>query len=391
MSRAFWAELEARKPQAHMALGLARIRQALDGLGAPDRDVNVLLVAGTNGKGSTVRFAEHLLTRQGKRVGAFTSPHIWHPTERIRLAGVEIDEPTLINYLQPLAEGFDELTYFELFAVAAIQYFRDRAVDAAVLEVGLGGRLDATNACRRVVAAAIASIDLDHTHILGESIAEIAAEKAAIARSGVGLWHNPLAPEAARVVRAHAAEVGAPCHEVAAGAPPAGYTGPHALWQNCRLAAELAGAATGRPAEPTADDLAERPFGRWTVVDPETPKVIDGAHNAQAVAAVAPAIPRSFPTPPRLWLAVGRTKDAAAIVQGLLDRVGGITLIDHGDPARWHTPAELRALIPDDRSVEAVAADRAARAFADSAEPSLWLGSLRGLELFPAATAGAPR
>jgi len=183
-------------------LGLERIAEVLDRLGRPqDRLPPVFHVAGTNGKGSTVAFLRAALEASGHKVHAFTSPHLVRFNERIRVAGRLIDDEELAALLEEVisaGEGI-EPSFFEVAAAAAILAFSRTPADACILEVGLGGRLDATNVIDRPAVCGIASLGLDHQTFLGTTISEIAGEKAAIAKPGVPLVSlaQPLEAEAA--------------------------------------------------------------------------------------------------------------------------------------------------------------------------------------------------
>ena len=179
----------ALHPQ-HMDLSLHRIERLLARLGSPhERLPPVFHVAGTNGKGSTVAFIRACLEASGRRVHAYTSPHLVRFNERIRLAGQLIDDTTLIALLRDvlsLNRG-EAITFFELTTAAAFLAFAREPADAVVLEVGLGGRLDATNVVKRPAVTGITHLGLDHQQWLGNSILDIAGEKAGIARPGVPL------------------------------------------------------------------------------------------------------------------------------------------------------------------------------------------------------------
>jgi len=182
-------EALALHPQ-RMDLSLGRIERLLARLGDPhERLPPVLHVAGTNGKGSTVAFIRACLEASGRRVHAYTSPHLVRFNERIRLAGQLVDDATLIALLRDLLSinGGEPITFFELTTAAAFLAFSREPADAVVLEVGLGGRLDATNVVRRPAVCGIAQLGLDHQQWLGNSILDIAGEKAGIAKRGVPL------------------------------------------------------------------------------------------------------------------------------------------------------------------------------------------------------------
>jgi dihydrofolate synthase/folylpolyglutamate synthase len=171
-------------------LGLERIAEVLDRLGRPqDRLPPVFHVAGTNGKGSTVAFLRAALEASGHKVHAFTSPHLVRFNERIRVAGRLIDDEPLAALLEEVisaGEGI-EPSFFEVAAAVALLAFARTPADACILEVGLGGRLDATNVIERPLVTGIANLGLDHQQFLGSELLGIAGEKAAIAKTGVPL------------------------------------------------------------------------------------------------------------------------------------------------------------------------------------------------------------
>lgn len=180
-----WLDHQQRQHPQTIELGLARVREVAQRLGLLAPGCPVITVAGTNGKGSTAHTCAALLTAMGRRTGLFTSPHLLRYTERIRIDGAQIDEPTLLAAFAAIEarRGATPLTFFEYNTLAALWCFRARATTAIVLEVGLGGRLDASNIIDADVAV-ICSIGLDHTDWLGSTLAAIGAEKAGILRAG---------------------------------------------------------------------------------------------------------------------------------------------------------------------------------------------------------------
>ena len=185
----------------------------LDRLGRPqDRLPPVFHIAGTNGKGSTVAFLRAALEAAGLKVHAFTSPHLVRFNERIRVAGQLIDDEPLAALLTEVLDASDaiEPSFFEVATAAALLAFARTPADACILEVGLGGRLDSTNVVDRPLVTGIASLALDHQQFLGSTLAEIAAEKAGIAKCGVPLVSLAQPAEAESAIAAVAAKVGAP-------------------------------------------------------------------------------------------------------------------------------------------------------------------------------------
>ena len=194
-------------------LGLDRITRLLDRLGRPqDALPPVFHVAGTNGKGSTCAFLRAALEASGHRVHAFTSPHLVRFNERIRIAGKLIDDEALAARLTEVLDASADIepSFFEVTTAAAFLAFARTPADAAVIEVGLGGRLDATNVIERPIATGIAALGIDHQQFLGHSLVEIAAEKAGIAKSGVPLVLLAQTAEAEAAIEAVADTVGSP-------------------------------------------------------------------------------------------------------------------------------------------------------------------------------------
>ena len=191
-----------------MKLGLQNIRHILDRLGCPEERFFTVHVAGTNGKGSVVAMVESVLRKAGLKTGLFTSPHISSFRERFRTSGemIECDEVVrIVEMLMPIVEEMKSVadlehpTFYELATAIAAQYFSERGVEVAVIETGLGGRLDATNALPAKVSV-ITSIGLEHQEYLGDTIEEIAAEKAGIIKEGCSVVLSSQAPEAMRVL-----------------------------------------------------------------------------------------------------------------------------------------------------------------------------------------------
>ncbi len=194
-------------------LTLDRMHRLLAALGHPERRVPpVIHVAGTNGKGSTQAMIRAGLEAGGDRVHAYTSPHLARFHERIRLAGELISEPALTALLDEcmLANGGETITFFEITTAAAFLAFARTPADWTLLEVGLGGRLDATNVVDRPALTILTPISIDHQQYLGETLAEIAGEKAGIVKRGVPVVVGPQPPEAMAVIEARASRLGAP-------------------------------------------------------------------------------------------------------------------------------------------------------------------------------------
>lgn len=177
-------KLLTSKDKFHIDLGLGRVAKILDSFGNPQDKLKVIHVAGTNGKGSTCAMLNSILCAAGYKTGLFTSPHLVKYTERIKVNSEEITDEHFHSLLFEINEKASaigvNLTEFEILTVAAFLYFYRQAVDFAIMEVGLGGRLDATNVVKSPLLCVITSISMDHTDRLGNTIAKIAAEKAGI-------------------------------------------------------------------------------------------------------------------------------------------------------------------------------------------------------------------
>lgn len=195
-------------------LGLERIQQLLADLGNPHHQVPIIHVAGTNGKGSVCAYLSAVLIQAGYRVGRYTSPHLVDWCERICLNEEPISPVDLQQLLWQVQAAIppDESspTQFEVITAAAWLYFAQQQVDIAVVEVGLGGRLDATNVCDRPLVSIITSISREHWQILGSTLADIAREKAGILKPGCPAAIGPLPPEARAVIRQRIAELDCP-------------------------------------------------------------------------------------------------------------------------------------------------------------------------------------
>ena len=209
------ARLTALHPKL-IDLKLDRVLRLLERLGNPERRLPpVIHVAGTNGKGSTVAFMRAMLEAAGRRVHAYTSPHLVRFNERIVVAGEMLPDGELLALLEECERANEgrPITFFEITTAAAFLAFSRAPADVLLLEVGLGGRLDTTNVVERPAVTAITPVARDHTQFLGETLAEIAGEKAGIVKPGVPLVLAPQEEEAKAVILAKAAEAGAPVHD----------------------------------------------------------------------------------------------------------------------------------------------------------------------------------
>ncbi|OCR00573.1 bifunctional folylpolyglutamate synthase/dihydrofolate synthase [Oscillatoriales cyanobacterium USR001] len=192
-------------------LGLNRIQKLLDKLGNPHQKVPIIHVAGTNGKGSVCAYLSSILTAAGYQVGRYTSPHLIDWNERICINQKPITSEELEDYLLQVVNAIDNNaespTQFEVFTAAAWLYFADKKVDIAVIEVGLGGRLDATNVCENPLVSIITSISREHWQVLGPTVADIAGEKVGILKQNCPAIIGQLPLEAKAVVEKRIAQL----------------------------------------------------------------------------------------------------------------------------------------------------------------------------------------
>ena len=201
---------------------LERTKTFLKRLGNPAADRKIVHVAGTNGKGSVCAYLQAILMAEGKRTGFFTSPHLVSVNERIRVDNIQIDNETFLKVFrkvlkivrQMVEDGIEHPSYFEFLFGMGMTAFAETDVEYIILETGLGGRLDATNAIDNPALAIITSISLDHTAILGDTIEKIAGEKAGIIKPGVPVFFDGSSKKAAEVIKAKASELGVSCREV---------------------------------------------------------------------------------------------------------------------------------------------------------------------------------
>jgi len=193
-------------------LGLDNVRRLLASLGDPQRGLRFIHVAGTNGKGSVCAMIDSICRTAGMKTGLYTSPHLIRFNERIQINGLPIDDAAVVRGVQRIRALVDEEwhpTFFEITTALAFDYFRSETVDLVVLETGLGGRLDATNVVHPLVSV-LTSIDMDHQKWLGDTLSEIATEKAGIIKPGVPVVSGPQFTEVKNVLERIAAEHSAP-------------------------------------------------------------------------------------------------------------------------------------------------------------------------------------
>jgi dihydrofolate synthase/folylpolyglutamate synthase len=306
-------------------LGLDRIRTLLAALGDPQRAFRVVHVAGTNGKGSTCAMIEAGLRAAGVRTGLFTSPHLIEPTERIQVAGAEVSTEQFrqaFEVVHGTAEKCDldcHPTYFETVTAMAFWLFRELRVDTAVIEVGLGGRLDATNVVEPALTV-ITPVDFDHEVYLGHTLEAIAGEKAGILKRGVPAVFARQRPEAEAVLSARAKELDVPVIRAeqfcvkdleldSRGSSFSGLVCPLAGEHQVQNAVTAALALQTLGVRPEGIAEARWP-GRLEHVAPNPDIILDGAHNPAGARALQRYLERFYPGR-RLWLVFGAMRDKA--------------------------------------------------------------------------------
>ena len=334
-------------------LGLDRVTALLAALGNPHRRMPpVFHVAGTNGKGSTCAFLRAGLEAAGHRVHMFTSPHLVRYNERIRLAGTLIDDARLAEVMGRVLDANDPVgaSLFEVNTAAAFLAFAEVPADACIVEVGLGGQHDATNVVERPLGCGIASVGLDHEGFLGNRLAGIATEKAGIAKRGVPLVSLAQPAEAERAIIATASENGAPLHLEARDwtldptLRPA-LPGAHQI-RNANLAWQMLAAQSALAVSRNSFDagLVGATWPARFQLLPNGPLTngvetwLDGAHNADAAAALAALLAERGPM--HLVLGILANKDAAAIIELLSPHALSLTFVPIPDHEA-HDPLTL--------------------------------------------------
>jgi dihydrofolate synthase/folylpolyglutamate synthase len=335
-------------------LGLDRIRRVLEALSNPQRAYRVIHVAGTNGKGSTCAMIDAGLRAAGIRTGLFTSPHLIEPTERIQIDGMQVSPQQFqraFNVVHEIAETLDldcHPTYFETVTAMAFWLFRELKVETAVVEVGLGGRLDATNVVEPALTV-ITPIDFDHEIYLGHTLESIAAEKAGILKAGVPAIFARQRPEAAAVLDRVAVDLAVAVRKTesfpvrdfqidARGARFSGLCCPLAGEHQVENAITAAMALESLGVSPKGIAGARWP-GRLEHVAPNPDIILDGAHNPAGARALVRYLER-FYAGRKLHLIYGAMRDKA------VDEIAGILFPLAGDLI-FTAPANARALRPE--------------------------------------------
>jgi len=332
-------------------MGLERMREFLGALGWEQGAERVIHVAGTNGKGSVCAMLEAICRAAGMRTGLFTSPHLVTFRERIRVNGEMAGEEEIAEHLariREISEGMETgSTFFEMTTGLAFEIFRRASLDVIVLETGLGGRLDSTNVIQPSVAV-ITSVGLDHTHILGGTLREIAWEKAGIIKAGAPVVTGPLAAEAAAAVAEVAAERGARLIPVTEPVRDCvvGLNGAHQRMNAAVALRALEMAGLEIAPEHRAEGLrrVEWPGRFQRVTRGERAFVLDGAHNPEAARTLAGTWRELHgDSRPQVILGVVRDKDASGICRELAAVAGEFVIVPVRNP-RAGSVEELRTI-----------------------------------------------
>jgi dihydrofolate synthase / folylpolyglutamate synthase len=336
-------EKQPRYTSSAASFDLGRMHQLLDRLGRPQDSFQSVHIAGTKGKGSTAAMVEASLRQAGHKTGLFTSPHLHSFRERIRVDGGLVSKRDLVAVLDEARPAITEatgITAFEITTALAFLYFARSGVEWAVLEVGLGGRLDATNVVHPAVCG-ITSLSYDHVELLGHTLSLIAWEKAGIIKAGVPVVSAPQAVEAAGVIRRVCSDTGARLIQVGEtwrwqpisrdlSGQKLTITGPqHKEFENLQIrllgqhqqvnattAVAMLSELQAKGVRLTDDDIcsgvaAARWPGRFEVLNREPVLVVDSAHNSDSAGKLRSALRDLFPIPPfgRLALLFGASND----------------------------------------------------------------------------------
>jgi dihydrofolate synthase/folylpolyglutamate synthase len=401
---AFWYSLidyERKQPRPG-ELKLDRMRNLLRFLGDPHRDLRIVHIAGSKGKGSTAAMLAAILRRSGYRTGLFTSPHLCRVEERFNIDGQPISSEELSAALRDIREAMETrplegLTFFEVATAAGFLHFRRRRCDAVVLEVGLGGRFDATNVCRPAVSV-ITSISFDHTELLGNHLAKIAAEKAGIVKPQRPCVSGATAPEARAVIERICRERRAPLRQLDVDVRYR-YEPGHVLsdetqslrvevttavrrWQplqvnllgehqaaNAAVAVATVEVLRGEgwhiPDAAVAAGLAGVDWpARMEVVGRHPLVVLDCAHNVASAKAVVDTLAASFSARRRLLIFAGSgDKDIPGIFRTLAPHFAGVWLTRYTENPRAVPPERLKEIWHEAGGVPAATAATPAEAW----------------------------
>ena len=355
-------------------LGLDSMHRLVAALDLPPQ--RIIHVAGTNGKGSTCAMMASIAQAAGLKVGLFTSPHLVSFCERIRVNGLMISEEEVTTGLERIrklvADWDPHPTFFEITTALALKYFAEQETDLIVLETGMGGRLDATNVVQPLVSV-ITPIALDHQQWLGQTLAEIAGEKAGIIKPGVPCISAPQEPAAAAVLGARG-----PVHFVNHLHPDKdlALAGEHQQMNAAVAVAALQAAGYDFPADIISQGLAHTQWpARFQRVSDSL--VIDGAHNPAGAKVLAATWEKYFPNQKAhlIFGAVG-AKDVSSVLEILLPHVASVQFVTLQSPRAMSGPELMANWRSLGTRIPAHLADHLGQALRDSESPTLVTGSL---------------
>lgn len=329
-------------------LGLTNIRSLLELMGNPHKKLKFVHVAGTNGKGSTVAFISSILAKAGYRTGVYTSPYIERFTERMKINDVEISEQDLARITQfvkekvemLIAQGGNHPTEFEIVTAIAFQYFYEKKCDVVVLEVGLGGRFDSTNVIDKPMVSVITTISYDHMDHLGNTLPEIAFEKAGIIKPGSDVVIYPQTAEVEKVFEDVCTERGAELHRADfSELKPESFNVDGQIFRyknykdlrisllgehqtaNAAVAIETIEILNNKGFSISESDIREgltntRWPGRLEVLNKDPVFLIDGAHNPQGAMVLRDALNKYFPEKEKIFIVgILKDKDYKAVIE----------------------------------------------------------------------------
>ncbi len=340
--------------------GLSRITELLAAIGSPEKQLRCIHIAGTNGKGSTSAMLDSILRKAGYRTALFTSPYLYRFGERMQVNGEPISDAALCRVIERIRPAVDAMTdrptEFELITAAAFSWFSEEGVDVAVIEVGMGGRLDATNVLEAPLLSIITGISLDHTAYLGDTVEAIAREKAGILRAEVPAVCGDVLPSVRAVLTAEAEAHGTAASFVDAAALrnilPTRYGTTFsyrtrkgvgipfsAVYQpkNAALVLDACDALASRglalPEEAIREGLlAVRWPGRFEYLRHDPDVVFDGSHNPEGIAAAHESIKRLYTGKFLLLTGVMKDKDYSAMIETLAPSVAEVFCVRPDNP-----------------------------------------------------------
>ena len=314
-------------------LGLESIQALLGVLGDPQEELKVIHVAGTNGKGSTIAFMEAILKEAGYRVGKYTSPVVFEYLEKYQINGENIGEDDFAKLVGKVEVALEQLkeekgiqpTIFEVETAIAFEYFKDEKCDVVLLETGMGGDMDATNVCKKVLGSVLVSISLDHMGFLGDTIEEIAYHKAGIIKSGCPVVVMDQSQEVMQVVEGYADEKGSKMYVAGKTELPVGLKG---QWQqyNAGVAVKVMEVLREQGYEITEESVVQglkkaKWPGRFEKISEKPLVIIDGAHNPDAAKRLRETLDKEYKDTRFVYvMGVLGDKDFAEVIKLMADR-----------------------------------------------------------------------